>query len=448
MELLISYGSNYFSRRQNDYSLLPTMKDYAQGDELVSRFLNLFDGLGTQQQGGHDDPLVRMETPPQHRPLLTTSIQSNMLDLIHILANVWQSRPLAAVPQDPEQVGYVSLYGTSNLHYNRSIRSLDWLEEHGVCMDNIRPGRSTIDQAGRGGFAARHLQEGDLVAAVPLIHIPDRNLYRMYAAIAMDNNNDYETSRNASAPVHWQLMLNYCFGHRHSSLLLCPYGVLTSTINHSQKHANVKIQWSRKASRHYEWLEQPVRQWGRTRHAGLAFDLIATRNIAKDEELLLEYGDEWTAAWNNHVANWRLQPGSESYATADELNHGLNVPLRTYAEGSYDPKDKLLYCLQSSRKRMDNEKGETKRLRPCRAMHRYQNSAGEDRYTVEVSADDKEGLDVQELVPNVWHDLPRQAFLFQDSVYSRDIHLRTAFRHDMRIPDGVMPKAWLDRLTD
>lgn len=372
MELFVSYGSNYFSGRQKDYGLLPTLKDYEQGDSLVRKLLNLVDdGTAEKQLTTHNETQTNagnkssLRIEPQstsaRRPLATPSIQSTVLDLLQTLADVWQSRPLETLPAKPEHVSYVSQYGTSNLHFNRSIRSLDWLEEHGLCMDNIRSGpSSTIPQAGgRGAFAARFIPKGNVVAPMPLIHIPDRNLYRMYdSSMPRDNDDDDEGQlyRNASAPVHWQLMLNYCFGHRHSSLLLCPYGVLTSTINHSQQRANTKIMWSQKASRHYEWLEQPVREWGRTRHAGLAFELIATRDIRPGEEIVLDYGDEWEAAWQEHVATWKPPPppwGSKSYVTADEFNQRLDVPIHT----------------------------------------------------------------------QTW-----------------------SFRHDMRIPDEIMPKAWLDRL--
>jgi hypothetical protein len=55
------------------------------------------------------------------------------------------------------------------------------LEENGQCMDNIKDGVSTIPDAGRGAFANRFIPKGGLVAPAPLIHIPDRSIFTMYA---------------------------------------------------------------------------------------------------------------------------------------------------------------------------------------------------------------------------------------------------------------------------
>ncbi|MGV2389782.1 MAG UNVERIFIED_CONTAM: hypothetical protein LVR29_20560 [Microcystis novacekii LVE1205-3] len=51
--------------------------------------------------------------------------------------------------------------------------------------------------------------KGDIVVPAPMIQIMDRDLLSLY-----DENGDHK--------VGDQLVLNYCFGHRDSSLLLCP----------------------------------------------------------------------------------------------------------------------------------------------------------------------------------------------------------------------------------
>ena len=33
----------------------------------------------------------------------------------------------------------------------------------------------------------------------------------------------------------------------------------------------------------------------------MVFDVVATRDIAVDEEVLIDYGEEWEIAWNSHV---------------------------------------------------------------------------------------------------------------------------------------------------
>ena len=72
--------------------------------------------------------------------------------------------------------------GTSQQHYNHSIRTIEWLEQHGQCMDHIKSGISTIPHAGYGAFANRRIPKDSLVAPVPLIHIPNKDIFLMYDA--------------------------------------------------------------------------------------------------------------------------------------------------------------------------------------------------------------------------------------------------------------------------
>ena len=66
-----------------------------------------------------------------------------------------------------------------------------------------------------------------------------------------------------------------------SQLLLCPYGVGTALINHSRENANAEVVWSEKVTRHPEWFSQHPSEWMHEMSAGLAFDVVATRDIEK-----------------------------------------------------------------------------------------------------------------------------------------------------------------------
>jgi hypothetical protein len=95
---------------------------------------------------------------------------------------------------------------------NQGKHTLEWLQEHGKCQDHLRPGTSSIPQAGRGAFAARNLPKGTVVGYAPLIHIGEK---------AMDLwNIKYPAGYNQT-----DLVINYSFGHSKSSLLLTPYGM-------------------------------------------------------------------------------------------------------------------------------------------------------------------------------------------------------------------------------
>jgi hypothetical protein len=165
--------------------------------------------------------------------------------------------------------------GTAFQLYNATVKNQEWMEEHGQCMDNIKQGVSSIPHAGRGAFAGRRIRKGGLVAPAPLIHLPNRSNLVTYEHKI---DEDGKWRRNTAKPLHHQLLLNYCFGHRESSLLLCPYGLLTWYINHDAKNPNTKIVWS-KQHRHPEWFSQPIEEWGDTGHNGLSLDYIALRDI-------------------------------------------------------------------------------------------------------------------------------------------------------------------------
>ena len=61
-------------------------------------------------------------------------------------------------------------------------RSQEWLEQHGICADSVRIGRSTLPnkQAGHGAFAKTRFRRGEAIMAAPLIHIPDRAILDTY----------------------------------------------------------------------------------------------------------------------------------------------------------------------------------------------------------------------------------------------------------------------------
>ena len=86
-------------------------------------------------------------------------------------------------------------------------RTVEWIRENGVCMDNIKNETSLNPNAGKGAFAQPSLKKGEVIVPAPMLHINDEDALRMPA---------FEGEKK-------QLLLNYCFGHIDSSLLLCPY---------------------------------------------------------------------------------------------------------------------------------------------------------------------------------------------------------------------------------
>jgi hypothetical protein len=126
------------------------------------------------------------------------------------------------------------------LYQANATRSIDDLKQHGVCMDTIRSQPSTIPGAGRGAFATRSFDVGDIVISSPVVHIPNHSLFQMYEKEWSMYGNWKPSTRVESH----QLLVNYCFGHVESSVLLCPYANGVNFINHNRSLANVRIQWT------------------------------------------------------------------------------------------------------------------------------------------------------------------------------------------------------------
>jgi hypothetical protein len=360
---------------------------------------------------------------------------SEVWNVVKDVASIWeQSRMLNALPSDYSQIGAImNDGGTARQDFNRSIREISWLEENGQCMDNIKVGQSENPDSGRGAFANRFIPQGGLVAPAPLIHI-DSNVLKMYKP--MDADRPGREVPDMDGPQTFQLLLNYCFGHEKSTLLLCPYGLLTAYINHSAENPNAKIEWS-KTMRHPEWLDQPIKLWEDEYHTGFQIDFVALRDIQEEEEILIDYGEAWERAWQEHVRNFVPR---ENYTPAYELNDMEDLVYRTIEDRPYELDAVKLWCNAWYVNRFIKSRFKPFRDMECRILKRL----GEDRYVVQVveyENDDVEGTTTLETKGILW-DVPSDAFYLADMGYERD-HLQfDAFRHAMMIPDEVFPEVW------
>ena len=204
---------------------------------------------------------------------------------------------------------------------DRGKVSLEFLEKEGKCQDHIRPGISTIPHAGRGAFAARDLPKGTVVGYSPLIHIAVRGeqilevVYNGESHHGMDRFEFRDVSHDEEEDLDeliesasnyknrykkQDLVLNYSFGHRNSTLLLTPYGAMVNYINHKSANdgdgPNVRVQWPERdfVAHKQEWLSKDLNFLrDSTDKIGLSFDYVALRDIKEGEEILMDYGDEW-----------------------------------------------------------------------------------------------------------------------------------------------------------
>ena len=140
-------------------------------------------------------------------------------DVVVPMKEIWRSRTLNALPKSFGEAIIASREDIGMVHQPNATRSLNWLMANGKCIDNIVPAISTIDGAGHGAFASRNLRKGTIITGSPLHHIPFKNNFIPMYRIVNRGQKQYLDNRTVAGN---QLLLNYCFGHPQTTLLLCP----------------------------------------------------------------------------------------------------------------------------------------------------------------------------------------------------------------------------------
>mmetsp|Transcript_30722 Transcript_30722/g.66428 ORF Transcript_30722/g.66428 Transcript_30722/m.66428 type:complete len:642 (+) Transcript_30722:93-2018(+) len=441
-ELFVDYGTLWFTSREEDLGLVPLAESYPKASRFLKSFQKLVEKTTSSTLQGDSESLSSSSEE---------ALEGAMLDLFHMVIDFpYKSRPLAAIPKSWSTTKHAFEVGIYQTELENSIRSLDYLEHHGKCLDNIQPGTSTIPHAGRGAFATRFIPRNGYVGIAPLLHIPDRDTLTMYATT--NNTVDPEkTGRISQAATGHQLLLNYCFGHNSSSLLLCP-NTGTSFINHDGVTPNTKILWSEDPTYHTsEWMEEPVSFFDNIWHVGLAFEYVAISDIRPGDEITVDYGREWEDAWLEHMERWTgPDKDAETYILPQELNANYSIPIPTYEEDNNTMVGKTIRAechfmresaenhtqkvWQWTEKDMNGGKHEVRRVIDRKQLPSDQSYV----YTVELAIQ-THGKDP---VPNTVVGVPRKALSFTHTEYQSDSLIQGVFRHEMMIPDEIFPNAW------
>lgn len=334
--------------------------------------------------------------------------------------------------------------------------SLKELFENGICLDRLYIKQSKNVDAGRGAFASRHMKKGEVVAPAPVVQILDK---RSLDIIRIKQGQTKEEEQLLKLQL-----LNYCFGHRDSSLLFFPYSPMVNYINHDHESPNVELRWST-SSQH----DQPdvhnmsIQDVKDLEHAGLMLEFVATRNIEQDEEIYLDYGPLWQSAWENHVQNFDSNNSAiQDYVYAHELDASEKV-IRTQQEQQTHPYPQHIftscyYNYEDAMKRNQKSNNEVylwsetsdvfhiSNLRPCIIFDRRETKPQEFVYTVGIM--NHFGLkEAQRIPPGQKHIIamvPRNAIKFSHRIYTTDQHLEDSFRHEIHLKDEIFPTQWLD----
>lgn len=353
-------------------------------------------------------------------------------------------------------------------------RSVEWIKENGVCMDNFAPFPSTNKRAGHGAIAKRWMMEGDVVGLAPILHVSNRDVLRIPAFTGDE----------------WQLILNYCIGHKHSSLLLCP-NTNVNWVNHcstrkpdehpcgSKGSPNAEYRFASWNRVNKEWMNKTVSEIEKEQVKGLYLELVATRDIEVGEEIFIDYGEDFEKAWTKHVKKWEPSPhekGSKPWVNLKELNDKTG-PLDIAP--SFDEKysqdgDIITVCFYRDLEGEaweEYESEEWKAFSKKKLIKKYGDEYAPRNFSLEKvsnhfwpcvvgeKGDDDNSYHVRILqspyqeetewakkgLPRILINFPRESIRFFYRPYHSDVHLKNAFRHHIGLKEGMFPKKWMNR---
>ena len=406
-EIFVDYGEGYFHHREEQFDIVfPTFANYEEADKIIRDFAKTLKDEITEEDEEAWDKLV-------------TELEDDEL----------KTRVAFALPEFVDDVAHVAEVGTARWSIPESIRSTEWLQEHGICLDNLRMGKSEIPYAGNGAFAMRSMKEGTIVAPMPLLPI-------MRDALEMRSDEEEGTYGNN------QLLLNYCFGHRDSQLLFFPYSSSVHFINH-RDDPNAEIRWSSHSLHKSENLDKKVKDV----YTGLIMDVVALRDIGIGEEVTIDYGEAWNEAWDDHVNSWAVPDGVLGINPAtvlEKLNEDLTKPIKTELEQKESPNPSCVRTACYSERYNGTyvtTEAKSPNLRFCNVTDRYRKG---NEYWYDAKMGDSDHFPKEEASDDdVVNNIPRSAIKFVVDEYCSDIHLKNAFRHEMHVPDGIYPDLWL-----
>jgi hypothetical protein len=469
-EIFLEYPEGY-TKTLN----IPSRENYLEAGELLSG-------------------LIQNKTESEDSGLVWTSISSHVPN--HLTFSLFPKteddlKRILQASNDSHEAFDLSFAIAKEMSINR--RSVDWIKEHGMCLENILPGRSSIHQAGNGAIAQRAIPKGDVVVPASTLQITDRNALRMPAF---------------DPKGHMQLLLNYCFGHKESSLLLCP-NTNAILINHCSKRRpdlhpcgpelgepNAAYRWAKWDHATEDWLQKSIPEMIDEGGRGLSLDIVATRDIKEGEEVFIDYGQEWEQAWDHHLDVWSPSEKTDKEETRESTiwvsSRALNdilgpLPMSPdFSEGNLLDNDGLFTaCLYWERGEFIYEDAYWEELSVDEILSVYGIADGDnfildekkayadgwfwpcvvtkknehpnetnvklndpdlsiDTYTVRIiqSHLHEEALWEKRGVPRIITNYPRSSIRHFYLPYRSDIHLRNTFRHHIEFRDDIFPSTW------
>eukprot|EP00543_Licmophora_paradoxa_P007594 CAMPEP_0202454024 /NCGR_PEP_ID=MMETSP1360-20130828/11861_1 /ASSEMBLY_ACC=CAM_ASM_000848 /TAXON_ID=515479 /ORGANISM="Licmophora paradoxa, Strain CCMP2313" /LENGTH=660 /DNA_ID=CAMNT_0049073247 /DNA_START=90 /DNA_END=2072 /DNA_ORIENTATION=+ len=442
-EIFLDYGENWEAEETNEQEQM-TKEDYSKVDIVVDQMIDFFDKYHSELNDVSQQEIYQFLV---HDILKAATSPAKVQKIIEVL------------PDHPQQLkAFRQEYDGSTLQAAQppSVKRMDWLKTNGLCFDNLLAGPSTIPVAGRGAFAKRPINQGQMIVPVPLVHIPQKSIVNMYNVdLGRDSQKGEAVWFRTSDEIQGtQLLLNYCFGHKDSSMIFFPSGSLVGLINHSREQTNAKLVWSKHPMHQNTWFDVPPAELltdGKHSYLGLMMEVVATKPIQQGDEIFLDYGDEWIDAWETHEAYWQELldegdcPDPWPIRALDMQNDYQNKPFEIDAHTPEHIRQ-MCFLVVSDIKEDATKKNwaipkkgnvyDAENLFDCVLVDRQEapdTAIGLPyNYTVQWTSDDGD-------ITTVFR-VPHQAIIFVDAAGYSDQFDPDSFRHVIGIPDDIFPQ--------
>ena len=404
---------------------------------------------------------------------MTEDLKEDMLDfmlekILGVAAGARSAVIRSLIPQNYRKIRQAKEAGGTFLYrFRDSIKKTKWLEENGICVDTMYPAKSTIAAAGRGAFASRDIAKGDTITVVPTVLFGSRDLMKMYDVVTTtveeeDGSTKMKHDFNRDLPRGQQIGLNYAFGHPESSFLFLPASPMVHYINHKST-PNAKLQWSTHSTMGYDkatW-DHTVEEVMLFKSNMVVFEIEATQDIKKGDEIFLHYGNEWIEAWTSYEDQWKKKHKNKPWPLrAEDVKITFkDKPFPTDSTTGSLPPGVAFGCFIKSEQVPDGSASLTEDGTPiqqwtgpviyqdfggsiltmCELKDRRDDGLGSYNYTVVANVN----LDGEYTYSQV-NDVPHSAITVVDSPYAGDIHTPDAFRHFIGIPNKIFPQNWRD----
>jgi len=452
-----------------------------RGMELFANFGDVWDGNQTEDVFG--DKLTRWDYQDADKILekildfmekydstMTPQTKDDVLDFIlgKILGTAAGNHAKVVrslIPAHPGKLQTVKDMGGTFAYRNPDlVKTQKWLDKHAVCVDNLESQVSTIPEAGRGAFATRAMKKGAIVAPVPLLHIASEDVTFMYDLhVVTGPNGRQEYGYNMDKPRGQQLLINYCLAHPESSMLFFPIASMVTQVNHAPpEKANARLTWSKNKywGNAFDLQDMDPDEMASYHHVSVTMELFAVRDIEEGEEILIDYGRDWEAAWKEHMETFNKAATDEWPLKADDLKlEYKNKPFKTQDQVTKDPYPEgvEMACFVETEEMEDGRpkvNANNQEIAVWTGPRTFKDYVGSEMYLCQILETKKTGddflfnytilgthNDVTTQVVNV----PHRAITFIDMPYTSDMHHPDAFRHPIGIPDVIFPQAWRDR---